>query len=145
VRNLLPDFDRGTNPWPHIAVETYMDLPRAAPPPPTLADTATTWLADNWQTLAVVGVGLLSLVMLRSMVRSPAKTGPAPAAASSGPSQPRLAVMEQAVDEEPEPVKVLKTRFQTSGPDLKNELQEIVKENPDAAAAILRSWIGEAA
>jgi len=27
---------------------------------------------------------------------------------------------------------------------LKTELQEIVKENPDAAATILRAWIGEA-
>jgi flagellar M-ring protein FliF len=145
VRNLLPDFDKGTNPYPHVVVETYTDLPRAAPQPPTLADTATTWLADNWQTLAVVGVGLLSLIMLRSMVRSPVLAGPAPAAAGGSAAQPRLAVMEHAVEEEPEPVKVLKARFQSTGPDLKLELQDIVKENPDAAAAILRSWIGEAA
>jgi flagellar biosynthesis/type III secretory pathway M-ring protein FliF/YscJ len=39
----------------------------------------------------------------------------------------------------------LKARFQTTGPDLKSELHEIVKENPDAAATILRAWIGEAA
>jgi flagellar M-ring protein FliF len=56
-----------------------------------------------------------------------------------------LAVTEPLADEEPEPVRVLKTRFTSSGPDLKTELQDIVKENPDAAAAILRSWIGEAA
>ena len=50
-----------------------------------------------------------------------------------------------ADEDDPEPVKVLKTRFAISGPDLKAELREIVKENPDAAATILRSWIGEAA
>ena len=27
VRNLLPDVDKGTNPYPHIVVETYTDLP----------------------------------------------------------------------------------------------------------------------
>jgi flagellar M-ring protein FliF len=146
VRNLLPDFDRGTDPYPHVVVETYADLPRAAAAPPALAETAKTWLADNWQTLAVVGVGLLSLMMLRSMVRSPASVSPAPAAASHSATQPRLAVTEAAAaEEDPEPVRVLKTRFQTTGPDLKTELQDIVKENPDAAAAILRSWIGEAA
>jgi flagellar biosynthesis/type III secretory pathway M-ring protein FliF/YscJ len=40
---------------------------------------------------------------------------------------------------------VLRKRFLTSGPDLKAELQELVKENPDAAANVLRLWIGEAA
>jgi flagellar M-ring protein FliF len=54
-------------------------------------------------------------------------------------------VTEAVAEEEPEPVRVLKARFTTSGPDLKTELQDIVKENPDAAATILRSWIGEAA
>lgn len=147
VRNLLPDFDKGTNPYPHVVVETYTDLPRAAVTPPALAETATSWLADNWQTLGVVGMGLISLLMLRSMVRSPGGVAsPAPAATSGGAAQPRLAVTEQApAEEEPEPMRVLKARFTTSGPDLKSELQDIVKENPDAAAAILRSWIGEAA
>ncbi len=144
VRNLLPDVDKGTNPYPHIVVETYTDLPRTAAAPPTLAANAGSWLAENWQTLALVGVGLISLLMLRSMVRAPA--GSAHAAATSQPAQPRLAVHEPAGDDdEPEPVRALKTRFTMTGPDLKAELQDIVKENPDAAANILRSWIGEAA
>ena len=117
------------------------------PPRPALAANAGTWLAENWQTLALVGVGLLSLLMLRSMVRSPAGSRlrrhcrqPRPARSAA------LAVHEPpADDDEPEPVKVLKRPLQLDGPDLKAELREIVKENPDAAATILRSWIGEAA
>jgi flagellar M-ring protein FliF len=31
------------------------------------------------------------------------------------------------------------------GPTLKDDLAELVKEDPDAAAAILRTWIGNAA
>ena len=50
-----------------------------------------------------------------------------------------------AEEEDPEPVRILKNRFRSTGPDLKAELHDIVKENPDAAATILRSWIGEAA
>jgi flagellar M-ring protein FliF len=147
VRNLLPDVEKGTNPYPHIVVESYTDLPPAPLVPPTLTANAGTWLAENWQTLALVGVGLLSLLMLRSMVRSSAGAAPAaPTAAASQPAQPRVAIHEAPADEEdPEPMKVLKTRFAVSGPDLKAELREIVKENPDAAASILRSWIGEAA
>jgi flagellar M-ring protein FliF len=146
VRNLLPDVDKGTNPYPHIVVETYVDLPRATAAPPTLAASANTWLAENWQTLAVIGVGLVSLLMLQNMVRSPAGAPSTAAAVSTPPAQPRLAVHEPPKEEEElEPVKVLKSRFSMTGPDLKAELREIVKENPDAAATILRSWIGEAA
>jgi flagellar M-ring protein FliF len=59
----------------------------------------------------------------------------------------RLAAIETEPEsaEAAEPEKVLRRRFQSSGPDLRSELQEIVRENPDAAANILRSWIGEAA
>ncbi len=147
VRNLLPDVEKGTNPYPHIVVETYVDLPKAALVPPTLASDATSWLADNWQTLAVVGLGLISLLMMRSMVRSTASPKPTAATATAGASdQPHhLAIHEPSTEDEPEPARALKARFTSSGPDLKAELHEIVKENPDAAASILRSWIGEAA
>jgi len=146
VRNLLPDVPQGTNPYPHIVVNTYTDLPTDAPPPPSLADTAGTWLAANWQTIALIGVGLMSLVMLRSMVRTP-PAAPSPAQTAGGDAgHPRLSIHEPPADEEePEATKVLRRRFAASGPDLKSELQEIVKENPDAAATILRAWIGDAA
>jgi flagellar M-ring protein FliF len=144
---LLPDVDKGTNPYPHIVVETYTDLPPSRPAAPTLAATAGSWLAENWQTLALIAVGLASLLMLRGMIRSPAAAPSAAAQATvSQPAQPRIALHEPSADEEDaEPVKMLKNRFAVSGPDLKAELREIVKENPDAAATILRSWIGEAA
>lgn len=146
VRNLLPPVSQGTNPWPHIVVSTYTDLPTTPAAAPSLAKTATTWLADNWQTVALVGLALMSLVMLRGMVRSTASAQPAASAAAGDAAAPRLAIHEPPTDEdEPEPARALKRRFAATGPDLKTELQEIVKENPDAAATILRSWIGEAA
>src|SRR4029078_4322225 len=147
VRNLLPDVDKGTDPYPHIVVETYTDTQKSAAAPPSLAATAGSWLADNWQTLAMVGVGLASLFMLRGMIRSP---GGMPAAAATeiatgDPAAPNLTIHQPPADEEPEPVRALKSHFRSTGPDLKSELHKIVKENPDAAANILRSWIGEAA
>lgn len=147
VRNLLPDVDQGTNPYPHIVVETYTDLPAPVPPPPSLLATTGTWLADHWQTLALLGLTLLALGMLRSLVRSPALPLPAQAAASDkAPAAATANAPAPATEEETsEPARVLKARFSGSGPDLRQELQEIVKENPDAAATILRAWIGEAA
>jgi len=91
-------------------------------------------------------VGLLSLGMLRSMVRSPASPVPAASPAVEASAHPRLAIADVPEDEqEPEPARVLRHKFRSGGPDLKAELHEIVKENPDAAATILRAWIGEAA
>jgi flagellar M-ring protein FliF len=90
VRTLLPSFAAGTNPYPHITVATYTDLPGPAIAPPSATDVASTWLASNWQTLATVVVGLFSLLLLRSMVR--AASGPPspaqPAAAAVGSPQP---------------------------------------------------------
>lgn len=34
-------------------------------------------------------------------------------------------------------------RMAGSGPSLRDELSELVKEDPDSAANILRSWIGQ--
>lgn len=147
VRNLLPDVDQGTNPYPHIVVETYTDLPVPTPPPPSLLATTGAWLADHWQTLALLALTLLALGMLRSLVRTPA--APLSTQAASEKSAVSAASPQASDAQEPEeasePARVLKARFSGSGPDLKQELQEIVKENPDAAATILRAWIGEAA
>jgi flagellar M-ring protein FliF len=147
VRNLLPPVVEGTNPYPHITVSTFTDLPTQAPTLPTFAAQAQTWLADNWQTLGMVLLGCFSLLMVRSMVRSTAGSpAPAPAAAASAGSHgPRLAATHDTEDEEVEPAVALRKRFQSSGPDLKAELQDLVKENPDAAANVLRMWIGDAA
>jgi flagellar M-ring protein FliF len=143
VRNLLPPVAQGTDPYPHISVATYTDLPGPPVAAPSLATASSMWLADNWRTLAMIAVGLISLVMLRGMVRAPSsKPAPTPAAADAGP---RLSRADEAEEGEAEPEAVLKRRFNSSGPDLKAELRDLVKENPDAAANILRAWIGDAA
>ena len=144
VRNLLPPVIEGTNPYPHITVSTYTDLAAQPPGEPTLAATAGGWLADNWRTVGVIGLGCFSLLMLRGMVRSPAGS-PSPAAAASAAAPRHAAATPEPAEEEAEPAAVLRKRFLTSGPDLKTELHELVKENPDAAANVLRLWIGEAA
>jgi flagellar M-ring protein FliF len=34
-------------------------------------------------------------------------------------------------------------RFRVSGPNLKEELADMVREDPDSAAKVLAKWIGE--
>lgn len=142
VRNLLPSVLQGTNQYPHITVASYEDIPAAPIVPPTFMAQAMDYLGENWRTLGMIAVGLISLVMLRGMIRS-AAPGPVPAAETV--ESPRIAADEDEEDEEPQVASVLRRKFGTSGPNLKQELQLLVKEDPDAAAAILRNWIGDAA
>jgi flagellar M-ring protein FliF len=145
VRNLLPPVVEGTDPYPHITVSTYTDLPGRTPTAPTFAAQAGTWLADNWRTVALVVLGGFCLLMVRSMVRSTAGVpSPSPAAAHAAHA-PRLAAATEPDEPEMEPAAALRKRFSSSGPDLRAELHELVKENPDAAANVLRMWIGDAA
>jgi flagellar M-ring protein FliF len=147
ARNLLPPFATGTNPYPHITVQSYDDLKGEEIPAPTVASQAGTWFADNWRSLAMLGVGAFCLLMLRSMVKSTAAPTPIATAVASEQDldHPRLHLAEEEEEIDAEHEKVLRRRFEISGPNLKQELQELVKEDPDAAATILRNWIGDAA
>lgn len=142
VRNLLPPVAQGTNQYPQITVASYEDIPAAPIAPPTFAVTAMDYLAESWRTIGMIAVGLVSLVMLRGMIRGAA---PAPSPATEEVNTPRIAAVEEEEEEEPAVETVLRKKFDAGGPNLKQELQLLVKEDPDAAAAILRNWIGDAA
>ena len=142
VRQLLPPPPVGTNQYHHITVASYEDIPPAPIAAPTFATTAMDYLGESWRTLGMIAVGLVSLVMLRGMIRG-AASAPAPVPAAI--EAPRLAEVDEEEEEEPEVETVLRKKFASGGPNLKQELQLLVKEDPDAAAAILRNWIGDAA
>jgi len=126
---------------PRVEVASYDDLPAPAIEPPTAVATATAWFADNWRSLALVGGGLLSLLMLRSLVRSGTPASP-PAVAAAVP----LKAADEPGEAEPEPAPIiLNRRTQSTGANLRDELTAMVREDPDAAANVLRNWIGDAA
>jgi flagellar M-ring protein FliF len=110
---------------------------------PQLADQALAWLGNYWSTLGTLGLVLISLLMLRSLLRAPVgepTSGELP--------MPTPAAAYEEVEEEPgEQPQKAKPRFKRrlgSGPSMREELVEIVREDPDAAANILRGWIGNA-
>jgi flagellar biosynthesis/type III secretory pathway M-ring protein FliF/YscJ len=95
-------------------------------------------------------LALVSLLMLRSLVRSvPAQ---AATSTSSGISLPvEMAAATAAASTEPtaaaEEAPVHKSRLKrrgVTGPSLRDELAELVKEDPDTAVSVLRNWIGSA-
>ncbi|MCI0361518.1 MAG: hypothetical protein L0211_23795 [Planctomycetaceae bacterium] len=145
VRQLLPAVE-GADPYAHIAVSTYTDLPAPAAAPPTAFALAQAWLAEHWRTLALVLLGCYCLLIVRRTVRSMADSS-APRAttalASAGRRGPRSPAADEQIEQSaPDPAS--RPRFPSSA-DLKSELQDLVKANPDAAAGVLRTWIGDAA
>ncbi|MDZ4851621.1 MAG: flagellar M-ring protein FliF C-terminal domain-containing protein [Pirellulaceae bacterium] len=166
LANLLPATAAGVDLLPRIIVDDYLDVPPETIPGPSIAATATGWLASNWQSLVMfimVGVALMSL---RSFVASGsgakgdeefergfnlplddtvdsdlADVGLSDVAiggvSGSGGSTSQADAGDNA--------KEARAKFSTTGTDLREELASLVKENPDVAASLLRTWIGEAA
>ncbi len=142
VANLLPTAPEIKDPMLLVTVTTFQDIKVAEIPAPPAMQRATSWLGQNWPTIAMVGLVLFSLGMLRSLLRS-LPAAPAESAAISmrvSGSEPKP----QAPEEEVEVTAARRLRRITgSGPSLRDELSEFVKEDPDSAANILRTWIGQ--
>ncbi|PQO34840.1 hypothetical protein DTL21_15215 [Bremerella cremea] len=145
VITLLPEQPKGDDPYPQVFVRTAPQISDTPTPEIAVADTALAWLATNWQTLVSIGFAVMGMMMLRSMLTS--KGGSAeeegsfrledPAASKGGDGAKKDDQAENNMQG------LLKKRFaQTSGPNLKNELAEMVKEDPDTALGILQTWIG---
>ena len=142
------DQEPTSSPWfrcPPRASIRRRSLPsrhsRASPRPTCrvrITDKALSWVGAYWSTAGMIGVALVSLLMLRSMIRSGAVAVRVNAPVRCGsPTNTRPS--------RPNPWKPPKSRFKRklgSGPSLRDELADIVREDPDAAANILRGWIG---
>jgi flagellar M-ring protein FliF len=155
VVNLLPPVALGKEPYPLVTVTTFTDIPGTPPAATPITTVASEWLASNWRTLGMMALGLVGLLMLRSMLNAATpKEAPAPeTAATDGEHTAHGAVAatgsaphgEEANDDKPEPILAMKRRLSTKGPNLREELRVLVKEDPDSAANVIRGWIGDAA
>ncbi|HEV3416646.1 MAG TPA: hypothetical protein VG056_07535 [Pirellulales bacterium] len=144
VAQLLPKPDaKVQETTPLVTVTTFQQLPSTPITPPSTADKALFWLSQYWSTLGMIGLGLVSLLILRSVVKA------MPAAELPRREAVPIATVPAGETEAPPEVEQqeaaarLKRRAK-SGPTLRDELVEIVREDPDAAANILRNWIGSA-
>jgi flagellar M-ring protein FliF len=128
-----------------IDVAAYSPVTSTESIGPSFFDRALDWLAQSWSTVAMIGLGLVSLLMLKSFVKSIPAPGQAPSVL-----QNRIAGEDSDSDEDGaaaagDPAKpktrTLQRRLGT-GANLREELIDMVKEDPDAAANVLRNWIG---
>ncbi len=122
-----------------VEVTDFQNIPPEPVPQPGITAKATGWLAANWAALGLIGLGAFSLVMLRSMLKVVPGGGP------GQPLAPAFAETE-ATDAENNTQQDRKlVRFGGSGQSLKDELSSLVTEDADAAANILKNWIGSGA
>jgi flagellar M-ring protein FliF len=141
---LILQVNKGQDQYKHVRVVVLDSLPSPSIEPPSMVSTASTWFGHYWNTLAMLGVAMFSLLVLRSVVNgkggdtgsTPAATGPVLALQNDDPAGKTDSPTEQA-EERP------RLRLK-KGSSMKDDLTEIVRDDPDAAADILRSWIGKA-
>jgi len=117
---------------------------------PSTTGVALHWAGNNFSTITMAVLAVFSLVMLRSMVKSiPPGDAPAPMSEVALSIDTERDDLQQQNDNAPtsaangEPARG-RLRL-NKGPNLKDDLTEMVREDPDSAAAILRTWIGNSA
>ncbi len=137
VTSLLPDVAAGEDRFPLVEVFEYPDLPEQPAVESQTADMALTWIANSWQTMALIGLALVALLVARSAVRSTTTT---PSEFSEGFGL-ELPAPPPPVEKEGEG----NDRMTITGGSLKDELVELVEKNPEVAANVIRAWVGEAA
>jgi flagellar M-ring protein FliF len=141
---LFIQANRGQNTYKFVRVVVLDSLSQPAIEPPSIASNAVGWAGRYWSTLAMLGVAMFSLLVLRNVVKS-APSGGSPAAASApaltlhaDDAGPNKDSGNAEAEEERPRLRLKKSK------SLKDDLVDIVREDPDAAADILRSWIAKA-
>jgi len=137
--------NKGQTTYKYVRVVVLDSLPGPTIEPPSMVSKAMGWASQSWSTLAMLGVAMFSLMVLRSVVKNAPPSDGANAAAAG----PALTLHSddsatRSSDNADEPADDRPRLRLKKGKSLKDDLVEIVREDPDAAADILRSWIGKA-
>ncbi len=137
-----------------IIISDHHDEPATIPPVPTFAETALEFLETSWQMIALLGLALVALFVLRSALVTPIKSFDSDfrdsLEAEAGESRVADGVGvsnyadsdrwdSEQPDEEPEPTVSSKLNLAVA-----DELTSLVKDNPKVGS-LLRDWIREAA
>lgn len=141
VQPLLTYANKGEDVYKQVEVAIVDSIPTPAIESPSMASNALAWLGNYWSTLAMLGVAMFSLVVLKGVV----KGGPTGGALLATTPTLTLHAEEAGPEESSDPDAPKRSRLRIKkGVSLKDDLADMVREDPDAAAAILKSWIGKA-
>jgi flagellar M-ring protein FliF len=151
---ILPKGAAGEDKLPKVNVTDYLDMPVPGPPLPSTTALALEWLSESWQTLALFGMVGVALMSLRSFAKvAPSSNDSAFERGFDLPLDDASDIDLSSLTEEesnlfvdpPNSENPPKPRLITTGGDVKTDLTSMVRENPDAAATLLRNWISGSA
>ncbi|HVX61796.1 MAG TPA: hypothetical protein VHC19_14370 [Pirellulales bacterium] len=139
IAGLIPQPDTAADNRPLVTVNTFHRLAIAELPGTPASEAALDWFSAHWSTLGMVALALFSLLMLRAIVRSVPPPSPPPELNLSAINETTENASSAEADQ-----KANRLKRRQGGQSLREELVEIVREDPDTAANILRGWIGNA-
>ena len=121
-----------------VQIWTYPDLPNAETVKPDFAAVAIRWLEVHWQQVGFVIMGLFGLWIAARTLRSMGSSSTNQSVVSERPIESRVAASgfdsQQIAAENP------------ASHELEyGDLLELVEQNPDAAANVIRDWVVKAA
>ena len=138
VSALLPPVAPGEDRFPLVEVTDYPDLPVETVAGPAVTTLMSDWVQNNWQTMAMIAVAVAALLVARSALQPAGGEAPAEFAEGFGLELPQPA--------EPEAEKAAgHDHMEITGDTLQSEMVSLVDRNPEIAANVIRSWVGEAA
>ena len=70
VAGAIPKTEDVPDPTELVEVTDFEDIIPPSIPEPTMTENAGSWFAQNWSTVGLILLGLVSLLMLRSMIRA---------------------------------------------------------------------------
>ncbi len=127
-----------------VAISVFHQLAEPMAAEPALSLTMLNWLSRHADTLGLAALGAVALLVLRSIFKSlaaPAGVAAAHVADTAPPAAATLAA-EPAHAGPGGPPRDRPRGASSEG--LRDELAEVVREDPRAAVSILRTWIGNA-
>lgn len=135
VAALLPPAEGVTDATQLVTVTDFVDIPSLPPPPPSYIEQTQEFLYEYWPTLGLMLLALFSLIILRSTIRH----SPQPVSKAVSDSAVADSVASAAAEEVENRAK---KRALAGTKTLRDEVAELVAEDPEAAANILKAWIG---
>ncbi len=139
IKPILLEGPAGEDRFPLVEVWDHRDLPEVPYAAPSMSDKTISWLSKSWQTLAMLGLAIVALVMVRGMSKMGASSPMPDFEEGFGLELPKPPAEEMLAEEDSGP------RLTITGQHLKQELTQLVGTNPEAAANVLRKWLDGAA
>jgi len=145
AERLLPVSDSTQESSPRVVVTSFQNIGSPVPAPPSVSgwpESAAVWLSQYGIALAAIVLAGCGLLTLRSLIHAPRFA--AAAVPSPPPPVETDAVETREFDDVQEHLAGAHWNRGVERASLREELADLVRDDPDAAVSVLRSWIGNA-